>query len=417
LLLSHDFEKKMKPISLSIAFLAFGLFLPAEGAKWWKGNLHTHSFWSDGNDFPEMIASTYKERGYHFLAFTEHNILSRGRKWIPIEADEPLRLMALGKYGERFGREWVETRGDLDEGTLEVRLKPFQETAALLNEPGRFLLLEGEEITDGSEDGNPIHMNVINQPDYIDPPGGDTVREVIADSLAAASELEDANGQPLLFFVNHLNYHWGVKAEDLTHSRELRFFEIWNGVETDNDPGDRKHPSTDVIWDMANGLRMTGRGWPPLMGIAADDAHDYHGFSERARPFRAWVMVRSQKLTPESLLRAMREGDFYASTGVILEELSFDGRTLRVAITADPGVSYTIRFLGCRKGDGEPIIFREVEGIRASYELTGSELYVRAQVVSDAPTEIPSSEFLYQRAWTQPVGWRNQGLFSIHEIQ
>ena len=24
--------------------------------RYWKGNIHTHSLWSDGNDFPEMIA-------------------------------------------------------------------------------------------------------------------------------------------------------------------------------------------------------------------------------------------------------------------------------------------------------------------------------------------------------------------------
>ena len=36
--------------------------------RFWKGNLHTHSFWSDGDDFPEMIADWYKRHGYHFLA-------------------------------------------------------------------------------------------------------------------------------------------------------------------------------------------------------------------------------------------------------------------------------------------------------------------------------------------------------------
>ena len=30
--------------------------------RWWKGNIHTHSFWSDGNDFPEMIAEWYRTR-------------------------------------------------------------------------------------------------------------------------------------------------------------------------------------------------------------------------------------------------------------------------------------------------------------------------------------------------------------------
>ena len=32
----------------------------AEEARWWKGNLHTHSLWSDGDDYPEMIADWYR---------------------------------------------------------------------------------------------------------------------------------------------------------------------------------------------------------------------------------------------------------------------------------------------------------------------------------------------------------------------
>ncbi|MGB1928179.1 MAG: hypothetical protein ACPHO8_02645, partial [Mariniblastus sp.] len=34
--------------------------------KYWRGNLHTHSLWSDGNDFPEMICKWYSDTGYHF---------------------------------------------------------------------------------------------------------------------------------------------------------------------------------------------------------------------------------------------------------------------------------------------------------------------------------------------------------------
>ena len=46
--------------------------------KWYRGNMHTHSLWSDGDDYPEMIASWYKERGYDFLVFTDHNVLLKG---------------------------------------------------------------------------------------------------------------------------------------------------------------------------------------------------------------------------------------------------------------------------------------------------------------------------------------------------
>ncbi len=53
----------------------------AGGAIYWKGNLHTHSLWSDGNDYPDMIADWYKTHGYQFLALTEHNLLAEGDKW------------------------------------------------------------------------------------------------------------------------------------------------------------------------------------------------------------------------------------------------------------------------------------------------------------------------------------------------
>jgi hypothetical protein len=46
-------------------------------ARWYKGNLHAHSQWSDGQDLPEVALAEYKKRGYNFFAFTEHNTLQR----------------------------------------------------------------------------------------------------------------------------------------------------------------------------------------------------------------------------------------------------------------------------------------------------------------------------------------------------
>ena len=52
--------------------------------QWYKGNLHTHSYWSDGDEFPEMIMDWYKNRDYNFVALTDHNILAEGEKWIVV---------------------------------------------------------------------------------------------------------------------------------------------------------------------------------------------------------------------------------------------------------------------------------------------------------------------------------------------
>src|ERR1700733_12210517 len=59
------------------------------GPRWWKGNLHTHSLWSDGDDFPEMIADWYGRHGYHFLALSEHNVLADGQKWVAADGKAP----------------------------------------------------------------------------------------------------------------------------------------------------------------------------------------------------------------------------------------------------------------------------------------------------------------------------------------
>ena len=64
-------------------------------ARWFKGNTHTHSLWSDGNDFPEMIVAWYHEHGYDFLAISDHNVLNRGERWIPV-ADVEARRRAKG---------------------------------------------------------------------------------------------------------------------------------------------------------------------------------------------------------------------------------------------------------------------------------------------------------------------------------
>ncbi len=118
----------------------------AEAApRWRKGNLHTHSLWSDGDDFPDMIADWHKAHGYHFRALSDHNTLSDHERWIPVKKESSTET-ALEKYVERFGVPWVEQR----EGAAgwEVRLKMLGEFRAKLEEPDRFLLIQSEELPD-----------------------------------------------------------------------------------------------------------------------------------------------------------------------------------------------------------------------------------------------------------------------------
>lgn len=408
---------------------------PDPSLRWWKGNIHTHSLWSDGNDFPEMIAEWYRTRGYHFLALSDHNVLSEGVRWmkhkeIVARAGTSFGPRVLPKYLDRFGFHWVQTRGEPDSDDYEVRLKPLHEFRALVEERGRFIMMTGEEITT-SVDGNPVHLNATNLKHLIPPLGGSNVRAVMAANLRAAEEQAKKTGREIVVHLNHPNFGYAITAEDLASVLAERFVEVYNGHPAVNHLGDEHHPGTERMWDIANTIRLGQAGAPPLFGVATDDSHDYHHpHGGRSQPGRGWIMVRSRHLTPESIILAIQRGEFYASTGVTLRDVRLDETTqqLRVEIEPEDGVTYQTRFIGTLTGydsasqprvdaDGNPTqvtreysaevgsVLAQVEGTNPVYQLNGRELYVRSVITSSEAADNPSFEGQQEQAWTQPVGW------------
>ena len=394
---------------------------PEATARWWKGNLHTHSLWSDGDDYPEMILDWYKAHGYHFAALSDHNTLNQGERWIDLESAGGDAVLA--KYSERFGEDWVEERDK--EGTREARLKTLPEYRSLFEEPGQFLLIQSEEITDGFE-GRPVHVNATNVQDLIEPRGGTSVSDVMQRNVDAVLEQRETTGQLMFPHINHPNFGWVVKVEDLIALRGEKFFEVYNGHPAVRNEGDAAHPSTERMWDILLAERLSD-GEDVMYGIATDDSHSYHEFGlGHVNPGRGWVMVRATSLDAEALIRAMEAGDFYASTGVTLEAIDASSEVLSVTIQSEPGVEYRTWFIGTRReydrtrteveiddGDGASVLYRysdgigqvlaEVEGITPSYAFSGDEIYVRARVVSTRLKENPYREGEFETAWVQPV--------------
>ncbi len=396
--------------------------------RWWKGNIHTHTLWSDGNDFPEMIAEWYRTHDYNFLALTDHNLLSQGQRWMKLDAIERRNgKTALEKYRARFGGDWVETRGAPGTPEFEVRLKPLDEFRALVEERGKFILVPGEEISD-KVGGKPVHMNATNILEAIQPLGGATVVEAMTNNFRAVQEQADRVGRPILLHLNHPNFGLAITAEDLAAVVSERFFEIYNGHPGVKHLGDENHPSVEHLWDIANTIRLGQLNAPPLFGVATDDSHQYHG-EPGSRPGRGWIMVRSRHLTPESLIRAINAGESYSSSGVTLAEIAFKDDSLQLTIAGEEGVTYTTQFIGTPvdydasseprvSADGKPLsatrkyssdvgkVLATVTGLEPSYQLTGRELYVRAVVTSSQPHPDPSFDDQREQAWTQPVGWQ-----------
>lgn len=391
------------------------------GQRWCRGNMHTHSFWSDGDDFPEAIAKWYRDRGYQFLVFTDHNTLLQKERWVNLDK----RRAAYDSLAAAWPAEWIETRGDGP--AREVRLKTFDEVFAKLAVPQEYLLIQGEEITDRF--GKlPVHLCATNTLELLPPTGGEGVADVIQRNLLAAQSRRERSGVKTIVHLNHPNFGYAVTAEQLLPAVGGNFFEVYNGHPSVNNAGDETHASTERMWDIINSFRLEKLQLPLLYGLATDDGHNYFEKTpgKRAQPGRGWVNVLTSTLTPDALVESLEAGRFYSSSGVALKSIRCEGGSLQIEIAAEEGVTYRTEFIGTDRGfpqESEPAvpdeaeaalltrrysdqigrIYAVVEGANPSYQLTGRELYVRAVVKSSRKHPNPGEQDEYERAWVQPV--------------
>jgi len=409
--------------------------------KWYKGNLHMHSLWSDGTDFPESIAAWFKEQDYNFIAFTEHDQLARGQRWI-----EP----TPGQL-ERYRARWDKHNITLDyNDNNQVRLRNLKEYRQLLEEPEKFMILSGEEITTswppdgpwkdwnmGDESisffsGGRHWVNAINLTEAVPEQNcNGTSPEAMTQTINAVCN-SSAN-ENVIILLNHPNFLYNARAEDIDQTDKLGFMEIHTACNDCNCYGSVIRAGAERIWDIVLSLRLSRKG-QILYGLATDDSHfyhesDYNAYCKDAKmvfPGRAWIMVRSDTLTPEAIVAAMKQGDFYASTGVTLSNLEINDKEISFAVDPKDDVNYTIKFIGTYENfdkssqpvldeDGNPLfttakyseevgkVLKQVKGTRACYKFRGDELYVRAVIVSDRLHPNPTVAGDTAKAWTQPI--------------
>jgi hypothetical protein len=335
-----------------------GMAQAAEPLNWYRCNTHTHTSakpGSDANGTPDFVARWYREHGYQCVVITDHENLTDV---------EPLNR-AYGK-------------------------------------DGKFLVLRGQEITQQVADPSipggrrHAHVNGINIDKAIMPvgypqPATGALLPTYEHNLAAIAE---AGG---IAQVNHPNLMWSVTADDLLPITQPYLLEVWNAFPTSNNLGgtdDAGHvsPSAEALWDT---LLTHGR---KVWAVASDDVHEYARLDDREAPTpgKAWVVIQAPSLTVANVTAALRDGHFYASTGIALEIYTADrsGISLRIAPPKEwsPAMKPTARYLTRFIGPSGRVL-AEVAGAAPTYRFKGDESYVRASLIdSDG-----------RRAWTQPV--------------
>jgi hypothetical protein len=356
--------------SFVLAFLTLtvttGLHAQGKSQQWWRGNTHVHTVLSNHADStPEEVSQWYLDRGYNFLVLSEHN------KFI-----DPAK----------------------------VKLPS--------NRRKDFILIPGVEVTGPKK----IHSTALN------------VKKVIpwqfdhADKWRIVEEqqrlIETAGGTMIL---NHPTWTWALDFDDLKQVPRLGHFELYNGSPDTHNHGDLHNDSTEALWDklLSNGQKV--------YAVASDDAHQFKSKRpEDSNPGTGWIMVRGGELNANAISTAIKLGQFYASSGIVLKDFEYangqfcvwvDEAATKAMLAKDYVVghrhNHATQHVASHYQDGMTIEFITREGeVLASTQATQAcssnikaSLYLRAKITFTREVKLAGKESTKEEfyAWTQPI--------------
>ncbi|MCS6830043.1 MAG: CehA/McbA family metallohydrolase [bacterium] len=197
------------------------------------------------------------------------------------------------------------------------------------------------------------------------------VTSTLPHDLSYQSVIDLTLQQGGLVILNHPN--WG---ESFNHWRDSQLFHLerYHGIEIYNNVIEYLEGSPYALdrWDK---LLSEGR---QVWGYANEDTHRVLQIGS------AWNAVNVRERSKEAVLSALREGRFYASTGVVIEEVVVDDGVYRV----NTRNACELRLITLR---GQ--VVERVSGSQATFFLNKASGYARVEAIGEGQA----------RAWTQPV--------------
>ena len=252
--------------------------IPNEG-KFYKANMHTHTTISDGKLTPEEMKELYKSHGYSILAYTDHQIMIPhpellDDEFLPINSYE-LAINQPNKSG------W-----------------PYSKTYHI-----NFYAPAVDTPTTGTFCPNTLWLE--HSKAYIT----DEMRAAGMESHTYSTEfvqklIDIATDEGFLVCYNHPM--WSLQD----HSDYSGLKGLW-GVEWYN-TGCERGGYCDSMQPITELLREGNRMVYP---IAADDSHSAGG------AFGGFVQVKAKELTYPTVFEALKNGDFYSSSGPEIYDL------------------------------------------------------------------------------------------------
>ncbi len=287
--------------------------------SWLKGNLHTHTTNSDGDESPEHVAEWYHDHGYDWLCLSDHNHLT----------------ILEGSDAEKA--RWP-------------------------------LLVRGEEVTSR----NAVHVNGYGVTELVEasdsPDVIDAMRENV-DRIIAAGGMAS---------INHPNFRWAFDDGAMMQVEGYKFMEIFNGHPDTHNSGGGGKASSIGIWD-----RLLSRGrqvWGLAVDDSHNYTGEFH--VDRSNPGRGWVQVKSASLTQQDILEALSVGEFYASTGVTIGDMVSNTREIKIDIDVETHANGTkAKYTTVFSGSNGTTLYESTSN-SPGYKPSRLDRYIRATVYS-----------------------------------
>lgn len=226
-------------------------YAPKKG-KWYRGDLHAHSTYSDGKESVASMISAAEKDGLDFFVLTEHNNF---KQW----HDESYRSQRLTLL---YGAEWTVNQGLSGFGHMNIW------------------------------SNRPFDWNVI-KPTL----GNFKLKEANSSDVRSAIQLAHSMAGPdreLAVSINHPDLKWEYPFE---HALEADCMEVWNGSRSDSTLNRHFHEY------LSRGFNLTIAG-----------GSDNHGLKENGRCPVVWVFAESRDALP--LVRAIKAGHTFINDSV-----------------------------------------------------------------------------------------------------
>lgn len=314
----------------------------------YKANLHAHSTVSDGRLTPSELKALYKKHGYSVLCITDHELM---RPHPELDDDSFLALTGYEiAINDGTGREFSHCK------TMHLNVySPVQDNdMQVMFHPDDVSWLKNRGVVD------------LNAKYY-----GEPVKKTYSTECFNRI-IAEAASHGYIVSMNHPTWSM-LEEEDYRDLDGLFAVEIYNhGCVA----GDGTDDNTPVVYDYMN------RHGKKIFCTAVDDNHN--AFPEghvRFDSLGGFDVINAPSLEYGEIFSALKNGNFYASTGALIDEIYVEDGKVHVKcppcnrimlINNGRRTEHAVRETGSDRGITEAV-----------FSVKDTDMYVRIEVMSD----------------------------------